>query len=95
MMLSQIIKDVASGRKPVKKTVVITVTRFEEGGAVENAKGLMQIQRYEDGQATSDTATITCSTFLGAIQSAREIRQTWYRLTDVHDIQVYVEGQLE
>lgn len=95
MMLSQIIKDVASGRKPVKKTVVITVTRFEEGGAVENAKGLLQIQRYEDDQPTDDAATITCSTFPGAIQSAREIRQTWYRLTDVHDIKIYVEGQLE
>lgn len=95
MMLSQIIKDVASGRKPVKKSVVITVTRDEEGGAVENAKGILTIQRFEDDVPTDRAATITCSTFWGAQQSAREIKQTWYRLTDVHDIQIFVEGKRE
>lgn len=95
MMLSEIIKSVANGNKPVKKSVVITVTRDEEGGAVDNAKGILAIQRFEDDVAVDRAAIITCSSFRGAQQSAREIKQTWYRLTDIHDIQIFVEGQLE
>jgi len=95
MFLSEIIKSVANGNKPVKKSVVITVTRDEEGGAIENAKGILSIQRFEDDVPTDRAATITCSTFRGAQQTAGEIKQAWYRLAHVHDIQIFIEGKLE